>query len=70
MLRPGTQALVWDLRPGIVPFHAHVPDPVEQARGTPLRIAAATEWRWPWRFSFTLRLELVRVDDESASGPQ
>ena len=62
VLRPGGRALIWDLRPGVVPFHRHVPDPLERAHGTNLRVASATAWRWPWRFAFTQRIELVRSD--------
>jgi ubiquinone/menaquinone biosynthesis C-methylase UbiE len=59
VLRPGGRALVWDFRPGAAPLHRHVPDPVQHARGAPLRVASATPWRWPWRFSLTRRIELV-----------
>src|SRR6266542_2273257 len=62
VLRPGARALVWDFRLGIVPLHTHVPDPVEQTHGSPLRLVSATPWRWPWRFNLTQRIELVRVD--------
>jgi SAM-dependent methyltransferase len=62
VLRPGGRALVWDLRPGIVPFHAHVPDPVQHTHGSPLRVASVMPWRWPWRFSLTQRIELIRPD--------
>jgi ubiquinone/menaquinone biosynthesis C-methylase UbiE len=62
VLRPGSRALVWDFRPGLVPFHAHVPDPVEHAHGAPLRVVKAMPWRWPWRFTLTQRIELVRAD--------
>jgi SAM-dependent methyltransferase len=62
VLRPGGRALVWDVRPGFRPFHAHLPDPLEQAHGSPLRLASATPWRWPWRFTLTQRIELVRDD--------
>ncbi|MBI4261396.1 MAG: class I SAM-dependent methyltransferase [Actinobacteria bacterium] len=58
VLRPGARALVWDLRPGVVPFHRHAPDPVEHARGSPLRVVGATPWRWPWRFNLIQRIEL------------
>jgi SAM-dependent methyltransferase len=62
VLRPGGRALLWDLRPGLVPFHRHLPDPVEHAHGSPLRVVSATPWRWPWKFNLTQRIELVRSD--------
>ncbi len=62
VLRPGGRALVWDFRAGRVPLHGHLPDPVEHASGSPLRVVTATPWRWPWRFRLTQRIELVRAD--------
>ncbi|MGZ4136745.1 MAG: class I SAM-dependent methyltransferase [Actinomycetota bacterium] len=62
VLRPGGRALVWDLRPGVVPFHAHVPDVVEQVEGSGLRVASAAPWRWPWMLRLTQRVELVPAD--------
>jgi SAM-dependent methyltransferase len=67
VLRPGGGALIWDLRPGVRPHpfgprHAHLPDPVEHARGSSLRVVQATPWRWPWRFNLTQRIELARTD--------
>jgi ubiquinone/menaquinone biosynthesis C-methylase UbiE len=61
VLRPGARALIWDFRPGI-PFHRHIPDPVEHARGSSLRLMSATPWRWPWRFSLTQRVELMAAE--------
>jgi ubiquinone/menaquinone biosynthesis C-methylase UbiE len=61
VLRPGAKALVWDFRPGYVPLHGELPDPVEHTRGSPLRVVSATPWRWPWRFSLTRRIELARA---------
>jgi len=46
VLRPGARALVWDLRPGIVPFHKLMRDPAELTNGSPLRVVSATPWRW------------------------
>jgi SAM-dependent methyltransferase len=67
VLRPGARALTWDFRPGVRPHlfgprHAHMPDPVEHTRSSPLRVVSATPWPWPWRFTFTQRIELVRAD--------
>jgi hypothetical protein len=50
---------MWDLRPGLFPFHRSVPDPFEQAHGGPLYVVSATPWRWPWRFKLTQRIELT-----------
>jgi SAM-dependent methyltransferase len=60
VLRPGARAFVWDFRPGVWPLHAHPPDPVEHAHGSPLRVVSVTPW--PWRFKLTRRIELVRAD--------
>jgi SAM-dependent methyltransferase len=62
VLRPGGRALVWDLRPGVVPFHRHLPDPVDHTQGSSLRVVDVARWRWPWWFRLTQRIELVRDD--------
>jgi SAM-dependent methyltransferase len=63
VLRPGDRALVWDFRPGYVPLHGELPDPVEHTRDSPLRVVSATPWRWPWRFNLTQRIELARAGE-------
>jgi SAM-dependent methyltransferase len=67
VLRPGGPALVWDLRPGVLPFHGRVPDPVEHVRGTPLRVAGVVPWTWPWKVAVTQRIELVRAGGRPAN---
>jgi SAM-dependent methyltransferase len=67
VLRPGARALIWDFRPGVRPHlfgprHAHIPDPVDHTRGSPLQVVNATPWPWPWRFNLTQRIELARAD--------
>jgi SAM-dependent methyltransferase len=62
VLRPDGRALIWDFRPGVAPFHAHLPDPLERAQRSPLGVVSATPWRWPWRFHVVDRIELARVD--------
>src|SRR5215217_231933 len=47
VLRSGGRALVWDFRPDVRPHpfgprHGHMPDPVEQAHGSALRVVNAT----------------------------
>jgi ubiquinone/menaquinone biosynthesis C-methylase UbiE len=67
VLRPGGRALVWDIRPGVVPLHRHQPDPLDKVASSPLYLASATRWRWPWRLSFTQRIELVADDGEAVA---
>ncbi|HZA26131.1 MAG TPA: class I SAM-dependent methyltransferase [Actinomycetota bacterium] len=62
VLRPNGRALIWDLRPGIVPFHRAVSDPLQHVHGSQLRMGSATPWRWPWRLKLTQRIEMVRSD--------
>ena len=66
VLRPGGRALVWDIRPGAVPLHAGMPDPLERTQGAPLRVANAGPWPWPWRLKLLQRIELVPL---AAGGP-
>lgn len=61
VLRPDGRALVWDLRRGLMWFHARVPDAVSAVHGTPLWVASVRPWRWPWRLSLMERIELVRA---------
>lgn len=68
VLRPGGRALVWDLRPGVVPFHAHVPDPAEHVARASLRMGSTAPWRWPWRFTLIERIEVLRADDPVVPG--
>jgi SAM-dependent methyltransferase len=75
VLRPGARALVWDFRPGVRPHpfgprHADLPDPVQHARGTRLRVVNATPWPWPWRFTLTQRIELVCTDGAPSLQPR
>ena len=67
VLRPGGRALVWDIRPGVVPLHRHQPDPLDKVGSSSLRLASATPWRWPWRLALTQRIELVPVDGQTAT---
>jgi SAM-dependent methyltransferase len=67
VLRPGGRALVWDIRPGIVPLHGHRPDPLDSIADSPLHLASAMPWRWPWRLTFTQRIELVAADGQAGS---
>jgi SAM-dependent methyltransferase len=74
VLRPGARALIWDFRPGVRPHlfgprHAHIPDPVDHARGAPLRVVEATAWRWPWRFQYMQRMELARAESSASVNP-
>jgi SAM-dependent methyltransferase len=67
VLRPNGRALVWDFRGGPVPLHGRLPDPVERACESSLRVVSATPWRWPWRLTLTRRIEMTPAED--APGP-
>lgn len=67
VLRPGGRALIWDFRPGVVPFHRHVPDPVEHTQSSGLRVASVMSWAWPWRLKLSQRVELVRPDESAGT---
>jgi ubiquinone/menaquinone biosynthesis C-methylase UbiE len=74
VLRPGARSLVWDFRPGVRPHpfgprHAHLPDPIEHTRSSPLRVVNAAPWPWPWSFTLTQRIELVRADRSASLHP-
>jgi ubiquinone/menaquinone biosynthesis C-methylase UbiE len=60
VLRPGGRAVIWDFRPGGVPLHPHMPDPLGLIDQSSLRITKVEPWRWPWRFALTRRIELMR----------
>jgi ubiquinone/menaquinone biosynthesis C-methylase UbiE len=59
VLRTGGRALIWDLRPGVVPFHRDMPDPMPQVHASSLRVVSEMPWLWPWRFTLSRRIELV-----------
>ena len=61
VLAPGGRALIWDLKPGALPFHPKVHDAAEVIPLSSLTPASVTEWRWPGRLTFTRRIELERV---------
>lgn len=61
VLVPGGRALIWDLRPGALPFHPTVHDEAEVAPQSSLTMANVADWRWPGRFTFARRIELVNV---------
>ena len=67
VIRPGGRALIWDFRPGRIPLHPRMPDPVEALEGGPLEVLDARPWRWPWRFSLTRRIELARSTEPPAT---
>ena len=60
VLRPAGRALIWDIRPGVVPLHGHQPDPLAAIDTTVLQVVSAEPWAWPWRLRLTQRIELQR----------
>ena len=66
VLRPGGRALVWDMRPGMVPLHRDMPDPRSGLEGSSMRLVGVAPFRWPWRLALLQRAELVQ--EASGSG--
>ncbi len=60
VLRPGGHVLIWDLKQGRVPFHAHVHRSADDIEDLPLRHVSATDWRWPGPIALAQRIEAVR----------
>jgi ubiquinone/menaquinone biosynthesis C-methylase UbiE len=65
VLRPGSRALIWDLRRGFSLFHLRTPDPLVGIDQAPLELRAVSPWPWPFGFTFFRRLELARPDREA-----
>ena len=61
VLAPGGRALIWDLKPGALPFHPKVDEAAEAVPPSSLTTASVTDWRWPGRMTLARRIELVRV---------
>ena len=59
VLRPGGQALIWDLKPGVLPFHPQV-DTASMLSGSPLGPATVTPWHWPGPLTLALRAAFTR----------
>jgi SAM-dependent methyltransferase len=64
VLRPGGGALIWDLRPGRIPLHGHLADPIDDMSVTSLQLIDSARWTWPWPFRLLRRLELALADPD------
>lgn len=60
VLRPGGTALIWDLRPGILPFHLEAPAVGDGISASPLGAPVVTPWRWPAGLTLTQRFAFRR----------
>ena len=59
VLRPGGRALIWDLKPGTVPFHPPTQGPAHGSPDSPLGAAPVTPWRWPFHLTLAQRIEFT-----------
>jgi ubiquinone/menaquinone biosynthesis C-methylase UbiE len=69
VLRPGSRALIWDLRRGFSLFHLRTPDPLDGIDEAPLELRDVREWAWPFGFTFFRRLELARPLEAASTEP-
>jgi ubiquinone/menaquinone biosynthesis C-methylase UbiE len=69
VLRPGSRALIWDLRRGFSLFHLRTPDPLDGLEQAPLELRNVREWAWPFGFTFFRRIELARALEPASLEP-
>ena len=69
VLRPGSRALIWDLRRGFSLFHLRTPDPLDGLDEAPLEVRDVREWAWPFGFTFFRRIELGGPSNRPSSPP-
>ena len=69
VLRPGSRALIWDLRRGFSLFHLRTPDPLDGLDGAALEVRDVREWAWPFGFTFFRRIELGRPLEPASLEP-
>lgn len=60
VLRPGGRALIWDLKPGVLPFHPEIHETHPETSVAGLRPVRAEDWHWPGPLTLARRLELIR----------
>ncbi len=69
VLRPDGRAIVWDLAPGVLPFHTRFAGPAHHVPGSPLRIVAAPGPGLPARGRIVQRVELRHAGAFAAGTP-
>ena len=57
---PAGRALIWDLRPGILPFHPEV-STTSTLSDSPLGPATVTPWHWPGPLSLAQRAAFTKT---------
>ena len=60
VVRPGGRVLIWDLKQGRIPLHAHVHRPAAAIADLPLRHVSVEDWHWPGPLTLAQRIEAVR----------
>lgn len=57
VLTDGGRALIWDLKPGALPFHPAVGDAADKVSGSALNVVSVADWRWPGPVALSQRIE-------------
>ena len=59
VLADGGRALIWDLKPGALPFHPTVGDSADTLAGSNLTAVSVADWRWPGPLALAQRIECI-----------
>ena len=59
VLADGGRALIWDLKPGALPFHPAVGDAADKLSGSHLTAISIADWRWPGPVALSQRIECI-----------
>lgn len=69
VLAGGGRALIWDLKPGALPFHPAVDGAQDKLTGSKLTAVSVADWHWPGPLVLSQRIESVPPARSPDVGP-